>query len=150
MTILCLFCLLISSPANSKDAPETIREFFTPPQFAGDFGSYRSPLKFKDGTPVRTPADWQKRRQEILATWRNLTGFWPPLIEKPEVQYLEQTHRDNFTQHKVTVEIAPGKQTVAGYLLVPDAGPTRRVRSSNPHSAIRNPQSVSRRARRLL
>ena len=138
MTVLCLLCLLISSPANSKDAPETIREFFTPPQFAGDFGHYRSPLKFQDGTPVRTRADWQRRRQEILATWRNLTGFWPPLIEKPEVQYLEQTHRDNFTQHKVTVEIAPGKQTVAGYLLVPDAGPKAAPPIRTPQSEIRN------------
>jgi dienelactone hydrolase len=46
------------------------------------------------------------------------------LIEKPEVRYLEQTRRDNFTQHKVTVEIAPNGQTVDGYLLIPDvAGP---------------------------
>jgi dienelactone hydrolase len=129
MTILCLCCLLVSSTANAADAPETIRAFFTPPpQFAGDYGNYRSPLKFNDGTPVKTPTDWQKRRQEILATWRGLMGAWPPLIEKPEVQYLEQTHRDNFTQHKVTVEIAPGRQTVPGYLLIPDAAPSIRNR----------------------
>ena len=122
---LCVLSLLLSSSTNPRDAlkavPETIRPFFgPPPQFAGDFGQYRSPLRFDDGTPVKTPADWQKRRQEILATWRRLTGLWPPLIEKPEVQYTERTHRDNFTQHKVLVEIAPGKQTVSGYLLVPD------------------------------
>ncbi len=131
MTVLCLLCLLMSLSAGPRDTsqviPEAIRESFAPPpQFAGDFGNYRSPLKFNDGTPVRTPADWQKRRQEILATWRNLTGSWPPLIEKPEVRHLEQTHRDSFTQHKVTVEIAPGKQTVNGYLLVPDAAPSIR------------------------
>ncbi len=129
-----MLCLLISLSASPRDTsqaiPEAIRESFTPPQqLKGDFGNYRSPLTFNDGTPVKTPADWQKRRQEILATWRNLTGFWPPLIERPEVRYLEQTHRDNFTQHKVIVEIAPGKQTVPGYLLIPDAAPTVRNRS---------------------
>ena len=88
--------------------------------YANDFGTYRSPLTFNDGTAVKTPADWQKRRQEILVTWRNLIGFWPPLMERPKVQYLQQQHRDDFTRHKVLVEIAPGGQTVAGYLLVPD------------------------------
>jgi len=142
---LCVLLLLSSSPANPRDAseaiPEIIRPFFVPPaQFAGDFGSYKSPLKFDDGTPVKTPADWQKRRQEILAAWRNVTGFWPPLIEKPDVQYLEKTHRDNFTQHKVTIEIAPNKQTVNGYLLIPDAKePSSSTRIRNPQSEIRNP-----------
>ena len=146
MIVLCLLCLLQSSPANPRDSfeavPETICPFFgPPPQFAGDFGPYRSPLKFDDGTPVKTPADWQKRRQEILTTWRNVTGFWPPLIEKPEVRYLEQTHRDNFTQHKVTVEIAPGKQTLAGYLLIPDRN-ERKAEDRGP--PIRTPQSEIR------
>jgi len=139
----CVLWLLLLSPANLRDTPEAvpeiIRPFFAPlAPFAGDFGSYRSPLKFDDGMPVKTPADWQKRRQEILTTWRNLTGLWPPLIEKPEIQYLEKTHRDNFTQHKVTVEIAPNKQTVAGYLLIPDA------KEQNSGTQIRNPKSEIR------
>jgi len=146
---LCVLSLLSSSPGNPRDTseavPEIIRPFFAPPaQFAGDFGSYKSPLKFDDGTPVKTPADWQKHRQEMLATWRNLTGFWLPLIEKPEIQYLEKTHRDNFTQHKVTVEIAPNKQTVAGYLLIPDA------KEQNSGTQIRNSQSEIRNRTGLL
>jgi hypothetical protein len=120
--VLCLLSLLqMASQAKAKDVPESIQPFFAPPaQYANDFGNYKSLLIFNDGTPVKTPADWQRRRQEILAVWRNLIGFWPPLIEKPRVEYLEQQHRDNFTQHKVLVEIAPARQTVAGYLLVPD------------------------------
>jgi dienelactone hydrolase len=124
--VLCLLSLLpMASQSEVADVPESIRPCFAPPaQFANDFGSYKSPLVFHEGTPVRTPADWQRRRAEILATWRGLLGTWPPLIEKPKVQYLEQQHRDNFTQHKVTVEIAPNGQTVAGYLLVPgSSGP---------------------------
>jgi len=92
-------------------------------------------LRFDDGALVETPADWQKRRAEILATWRRLTGPWPSLIEKPQVRCAEQTKRDNFVQHKVTVEIAPNDQTVDGYLLVPDR------QNQQAASQIRNPQS---------
>jgi dienelactone hydrolase len=102
--------------------PEILRPSFTPSaQFADDLGNYRSPLVFADGTPVRTAADWAKRREQILATWWNLIGRWPPLIEKPEIRYLEQAQRDNFTQHRVSAEIAPNKQMVSGYLLTPSS-----------------------------
>jgi dienelactone hydrolase len=47
-------------------------------------------------------------------------GAWPSLIEKPKVVYLAEARRENFTQHRVCVEIAPNEQTVNGYLLVPD------------------------------
>ncbi|HCO92590.1 MAG TPA: sialidase, partial [Phycisphaerales bacterium] len=47
-------------------------------------------------------------------------GAWPDLIEKPKIQYYEQTRRDNITQHRISVEIAPDGQTVIGYLLVPN------------------------------
>jgi len=101
--------------------PETIHAFFAPPaSYADDFGSYRSPLTFDDGTVAQTPEQWQRRRAEILTTWHGLMGDWPPLIETPKIQYLEKTQRDNVAQHKVTVEIAPNNQTVAGYLLVPE------------------------------
>ena len=49
-----------------------------------------------------------------------MIGCWPALIEKPRVEYSEQKRRDNLTQHRISVEIAPDDQTVAGYLLVPD------------------------------
>lgn len=125
--LLCLLGLLSialggsgAHPLASGDVPETLRPFFSPPAaLAGDLGAYRSVLEFNDGSRVRTAEDWRRRREEILATWRELTGFWPPLIENPKVQYLDEMQRDDLTQHKVTVEIAPGGQTVAGYLLVP-------------------------------
>jgi len=120
--IVCLISLLpVINPSKAAEVPASLRPFFTPPaQYANDFGTYKSPLLFNDGTPVKTPADWQKRRAEILTTWRHLLGNWPPLLDKPKVEYLDRQHRDNFTQHRVTVEIAPGGQTAAGYLLVPD------------------------------
>jgi hypothetical protein len=93
--------------------------FEVPKQFAGDFGTYRSPLKFAYGSEVKTPADWARRRREILETWHALMGPWPPLLAEPKLEKLESQRRENFTQHKVRVEIAIG-QMLNGYLLVPD------------------------------
>jgi len=93
---------------------------FTPPaQYAGKLGDYRSPLLFNDGTPVKTPQNWQRRRREILDHWHKVMGPWPELIERPKVEQVESKRRENFTQHKVRVEIAKG-QAADGYLLVPD------------------------------
>ena len=125
-----LFLLLLSNQAvsnslsdtNSRDAiSRKIAPFFSPPpKLANDFGKYRSPLKFYSGTPVKTQQDWQKRRNEILKTWHGIMGQWPPMIEKPKIEYLEKKRRENFTQHRLRLEIAPKRQTVDGYLLVPD------------------------------
>jgi dienelactone hydrolase len=93
--------------------------FFQPPaEFAGQFGSYRSPLLFSDGTPVKTAADWRRRRAEILRAWQELLGPWPPVLEAPKVEILQATNRDSILQQRVRVEIAPG-QTGEGWLLKP-------------------------------
>ena len=93
--------------------------FAPPPELANDSGSYASPLVFDDGTPVRTPADWQRRRQELLAAWHGLMGQWPPLIEKPSVEVLETVRKEGFEQRKVRLDVAPGRK-LDGYLLVPE------------------------------
>jgi hypothetical protein len=98
---------------------EKIAPHFKPPaEYAGHMGAYRSPLLFEDGFPVKTPEDWQKRRRQILDHWHGVMGKWPPVIERPKLEYLETRQRDGFTQHKVRVQIAP-EQTTDGYLLVP-------------------------------
>jgi len=129
---LSLFLLLlnqtISLSLNSNDGSLSINNvsgqiapFFTPPpEFDNDFGKYRSPLRFNNGTLVKTQQDWQKRRNEILKTWQGIMGNWPPMIERPKIEYLEKKRRENFTQNKVRLEIAPHQQTVDGYLLIPD------------------------------
>ncbi|MGV3724914.1 MAG: dienelactone hydrolase family protein [Actinomycetota bacterium] len=100
--------------------PAALAPVFQPPaEYANDFGSYRSPLTFEDGRRVKTAAEWKERRAEILRIWRSEMGEWPPLIERPKIEDLERTRRDNFTQRKIRLEIAP-KRTTDGYLLVPD------------------------------
>src|SRR3954469_9665958 len=106
---------------DAKKLPDKLAPFFRPPAaLAQDFGAYKSPLLFADGSKVKTPADWKKRRQEIAKTWHGLLGPWPPLLAKPKVEYLAQERRDNFTQHHIRLEIAPGRTTDGAYLLVPD------------------------------
>ncbi|MHC4543663.1 MAG: dienelactone hydrolase family protein [Planctomycetota bacterium] len=109
-----------SGDGNNR-VPRKIAPFFRPPpELANDFGEYKSALKFYDATLVKTKADWQRRRQEILKTWHGALGDWPPLIEKPKIEYLDKEWRQNFTQHRVRVEIAPEQQKVEAYMLVPE------------------------------
>lgn len=119
-----VLCLL-AAPAGADDSAETLHKrlapfFVAPAELANDLGTFRSPLKFYDGTPVKTAADWPRRRTEILQKWHDLMGPWPELIARPKVEYLEKEHRENFTQHHVRIEVAPGKLTDDAYLLIPD------------------------------
>ena len=120
------FCVLfltvigISVRAAGPALPASIAPYFQPPAaFAGKLSAHRSPLLFNDGREVKTAADWKLRREEILKTWHGLMGEWPPLIENPKLEKLGSEKRENFTQHKIRLEIAPG-QTDDGYLLVPE------------------------------
>jgi len=95
-----------------------------PAEYAGQFGPYRSPLEFADGTRVKSPQDWARRRQEILATWHRRLGPWPPLVERPAVKRLESVQREGYAEHHVHVQISPEGRLADGYLLVPaGAGP---------------------------
>ena len=120
--VLCVVACCASAGRGASDAWEKIAPHFAPPpEYAGKFGAYRSPLLFDDGTRVKTPQDWQRRRKEILDHWHGVMGAWPPVIEKPKVEYVGQRRREDFTQHKVRVQIAPD-QSADGYLLVPGGG----------------------------
>ena len=121
MFVLCL----LAAPAAAADTPEDLYKrlapYFSPPaDLAKDLGTFRSPLKFYDGTPVKTADDWAKRREEIRKKWHDLMGPWPELVAKPKIEYLEKEHRENFTQHHVKIEVAPGRMTEDTYLLIPD------------------------------
>src|SRR5689334_20372965 len=82
-----LFCLICGCAANRDfhaaaerlpNPPADLAPFFRPPErYRNDFGSFRSPLIFDDGSRVKPPADWTRRRKEILSTWENITGPWP-------------------------------------------------------------------------
>ena len=111
-----LQAVLAGSPDDLPAPPPDIAPFFSPPAaYANDRGKYRSPLR-----DVATAADWPRRREEILKSWTELLGPWPPLIEKPRFDILETERLEGFVRHKVRIEHAPGKLSTPGYLLVPD------------------------------
>lgn len=127
--------LLVSVPVSAADGPIQLHpetslrepppaglvEFFEPPpQYRSDLGEFRSPFLFADGTRVQTPADWQRRRKEILSAWHAIMGPWPPLIANPRVDVINTTRRENITQRQLRMEIALGGEMVEGLLLVPD------------------------------
>jgi hypothetical protein len=118
-----LVATLGAEPADTgaEAAAKRVAPYFQPPkELADDLGTYKSPLKFDDGTPVKTAADWAKRRQEILKLWHERLGQWPPLVDKPKIEYLEKEQRGKFTQHKLRLAVAPKKMTDDAYLLLPE------------------------------
>jgi hypothetical protein len=116
--------LPVAAMAQSpKPLPDILAPLFRPPaEYANQFGSFRSPLKFSDGSEVKTTADWARRRAEIRQHWFDVMGPWPPLLEKPRLSILDRTPRDTFTQCRIEVEIAPHRMA-AGYLLIPTGRP---------------------------
>jgi dienelactone hydrolase len=121
LAILLVVVLAVSAVASADPLPKSLAPYFAPPkEYANDFGKYKSPLTFTDGTPVRTADDWKKRREEIRQSWHDLLGPWPPPIEKPTLEVLSSSKRENFTQQHVRVQVAPDRTTDDARLLIPE------------------------------
>ncbi len=99
---------------------DDLTKYTKPPAEFADKTEGRSPLLFDDGSPVKTKADWSKRRTEILKYWHGVMGAWPEVIAKPKLEYLEKERDGDITRHHIRLEVAPGKTTDDAYLLVPD------------------------------
>ena len=109
-----------SGSKEAQELREKLLPFFSPAaEFKDNYGDYRSPLKFYDGTSVTTPGEWKKRRQEILEKWHGMMGKWPPLIEHQEFVLSGEIKKEGFTRYNIVFEWLPGQKT-QGYLLIPD------------------------------
>lgn len=119
--ILAMAAFAGASAVRAADLPAALAPYFQPPaELAGEFGGYRTPLKFDDGTPVRTAADWARRRGEILKYWHAQLGEWPQLIEKPKLELGVKERREGINQYAIKIQTAPGRIVDDAYLLVPD------------------------------
>lgn len=121
LAALTVFAAMAAPDARAGDAlPEDLTPFFQPPaEYAGDFGDYRPPLLFYGGRRVETAEDWRARRAEIRAEWMRRMGEWPPLLDNPEMTFLDSETAETIERTKVTVQIAPDGRTIDGYWLVP-------------------------------
>lgn len=114
-----LAAIILCGAARAAAIPAELAPFFAPPaEFAGKLDGYSSPLKFYDGRPVRSPAEWPARRKEILDYWHSRMGAWPALLERPKLVLDEKQDRVGVTQYRVQIEIAPGEMR-HGFLLLP-------------------------------
>lgn len=106
--------------AAMGEVPVELQGAFAPPaEFANQLGHYASPLKFYDGRPVKTKAEWAARRAEILKYWHAEMGPWPELLARPKVIEEEKRERaEGVVEQRLQVEIAPGVM-LHGYLLLP-------------------------------
>lgn len=128
-----------AATGDDKENWAKIEQFFRPPaEFAGQFGTFTSPLKFYDGRQVKTKEEWPARRAEILNYWHSVMGPWPKLLGKPKVEILSTTQREGLTQLKVRVEVAPGVMQEGYILLPPDKTPRPAVLVTyyNPETSI--------------
>jgi dienelactone hydrolase len=125
--IVSVACLPASGaePGKRESFGQRLEKYYRPPaEYAGKFGAYRSPLKLTDGTAVKSPQEWTRRRKEILATWHKRLGPWPTPVERLAVKRLESVEREGYVEHHVHVQISPEGRVADGYLLVPKgAGP---------------------------
>lgn len=122
-TFTTLVFLMLSPPALAAE-PDVLAPFAQPPaEYAGQFGEYRSPLLFADGRHVATVEQWRQRRREIRDSWMKELGPWPALIERPQIEILEQTRRDGLIWRRIRIEYAPGQMPEAWLLLPEGPGP---------------------------
>lgn len=113
--------LLLALAAVQDPSWAEMERFFVPPEeYRDKFGDFRPVMTFDDGSPVKTPEDWARRREEIRKYWHGVMGAWPPLVEKPRIRRGAAEHVETFTRHAVEVEVAPDKLAGTQYLLVPD------------------------------
>ena len=121
VTLLFTICKTVVQAQEQDTLWQKLKPYFNPPsKYAGEFGKYRTPLKFYNGSPVKTISDWKNRRREIINRWQEMMGPWPELISKPTVEIIETAHPENFTQYRIRFGWRSDEQT-KGYMLVPDS-----------------------------
>jgi dienelactone hydrolase len=124
LALLALICVPARSQEPRSERADVLWKKLEPlsrpsAEFAGKLGAYKSPLAFADGSVAKTPQDWARRRREILKTWHERLGNWPPLVKRPAIKKFESVERDGYTEHRVQVQASPEGHWVDGYLLVP-------------------------------
>jgi pimeloyl-ACP methyl ester carboxylesterase len=80
------------------------------------------PLKFLDGKPVRTAADWKARRTEIRQLYEKYDlGTIPPKPKLDRVVPLDETPGKGYVIRNVRLEFGPGgKGTLRVQIMIPD------------------------------
>lgn len=73
------------------------------------------PLKFEDGTPVRTPADWRRRRAETMDLFDREVYGRTPAATPAVTWYVTSTAEESVDGIPVTVKALTGRVDNSGY-----------------------------------
>ncbi|MDA0660672.1 MAG: sialidase [Planctomycetota bacterium] len=113
-----------SEPSPTTLSPTTLATCLTvPAEYSANFGAYRSPLLFNDGSIVQSASDWLRRRQEILDSWTKVMGPWPEVILHPSTEILSSQQRGECLQQRIRLQVGVNEWT-EGWLVTPSgAGP---------------------------
>lgn len=111
----------VFSIAVRADPPASIAGLFEPPErYRNDFGKYRSPLMFDDGSMAQTPEQWELRKREIVEGWFRILGPWPDLINQPRAVTVRSSKREHgIEQRQLQLGIGIGGEMVDTFLLIP-------------------------------
>ena len=111
----------LASLTHNAGHPVDLTPYCKPPQrWAGEYGPYRSPLVFDDGTKVKDASQWPERREEIRSRWESLMGKWPDPISDPRTKITKTETLEELTCHTVKFRWTPNR-TTTGYLLIPNS-----------------------------
>ena len=104
--------------------PADLAPYFQPPATTLEKSDpRRSPLVRPDGQRITTAADWSLERAAIRARWFALLGPWPELLAAPKLEIIRTESRENFAQHFIRIELAPGYLQEAILLVPSGRGP---------------------------
>ena len=79
------------------------------------------PLRFLNGRPVRTPAEWRNRRAEIRQLYEKYdVGTFPPKPKLDRVVQLDETPGQGYLVRNVRLEFGPGgKGSIRVQVMIP-------------------------------
>ncbi|MEW4488889.1 sialidase [Thalassoglobus sp. JC818] len=124
VTLMLVLAVCDSAEPKRDTLPKILAESSTPPpELKNDFGEYHSLLLDRNGDELSSLEKWQVRHSELRNEWTELLGAWPPLIERPQVEVLDATDRDEFNELKVRFLWTPKEHTTAYILVPPGEGP---------------------------
>ncbi len=117
-------------PTPAETLWKKLEPFAQPPEeFAGKFGTYRSPLKFADGSVVKTAADW---------LFDEPTSALDPEMIKEVLDVMTELAKGGITMICVTHEMGFAR-TVADNILFMDMGEI--VEQGPPATFFSNPKT---------
>lgn len=87
------------------------------------------------GNPLKTVADWKKKKEELQQAWLALLGMWDPPRRPLEYTIVDSARTPKITRQLIRYETERGSP-VEAYLLIPTRGPSSKPGVVVFHSTV--------------